>query len=97
MALVHDDASFQFWNEAPNRHTTLRVLRVKYRRQTPETRRFASVHSTALRQHHHSPTATGRLGSLDHSLHKPAYSLGPRNPACSNARTLWHAVTPEPQ
>src|SRR5665213_734237 len=41
--------------------------------------------------------STGRAGSLDHSLHDPAYSFAPRRPACSSASRLWHAETPEPQ
>src|SRR4051794_5557070 len=41
------------------------------------------------------PTATGREGSEDHSLHEPGYSAAPDNPAISIASRLWQAVTPE--
>src|SRR3990172_11143840 len=40
------------------------------------------------------PTATGRVGSVIHSLHDPAYSLASPNPACAIANTSCAAVTP---
>jgi hypothetical protein len=41
--------------------------------------------------------ATGRRGSLIHSLHEPAYSRPSPRPAWAIASRLWAAVTPEPQ
>ena len=40
--------------------------------------------------------ATGRSGSLIHSLQDPAYSRAPSRPASSMASRSRHAVTPEP-
>jgi hypothetical protein len=42
------------------------------------------------------PSATGRAGSDDHSLHEPGYNAEPGRPATSIASRLWQAVTPEP-
>jgi cytochrome P450 len=42
------------------------------------------------------PVATGREGSVIHSLQEPTYSAPP-SPASSSASTSWAAVTPEPQ
>src|SRR5204863_9248356 len=46
---------------------------------------------------HPTSSSIGREASADHSLHEPGYSFAPCIPACSIARRLWHAVTPEPQ
>ena len=42
------------------------------------------------------PSATGRSGSVIHSLHEPTYRAAGK-PATSSARTMPAAVTPEPQ
>ena len=42
------------------------------------------------------PVATGRDGSLHHSLQEPGYRREPARPAISMASRLWQAVTPEP-
>jgi pimeloyl-ACP methyl ester carboxylesterase len=44
-----------------------------------------------------SPVATGRPGSVTHSLHEPGYSAAPPTPASSSASTVCAAVIPEPQ
>ncbi len=45
----------------------------------------------------HGPTATGRCGSWLHCDHEPGYRRPAPRPACSSSRSVWHAVTPEPQ
>jgi hypothetical protein len=41
--------------------------------------------------------AMGLVGSAIHSLHEPGYRREPGMAATDMARTLWHAVTPDPQ
>ena len=43
-----------------------------------------------------APVATGRDGSLHHSLHEPGYRREPDRPAISMDSRLWQAVMPEP-
>ena len=44
-----------------------------------------------------SPVATGRSGSVTHSLQEPGYRAAPSTPANSSASTVCAAVIPEPQ